>query len=75
MYVYRVLNSTINISWDIIWLNKIYKEWENARVTISAVEVEAIELPTGIDDIKSTTNATKDTEEERNKLNNNLLGQ
>jgi hypothetical protein len=40
-------------------LNKNYKEWMNDKTTISAVEEVKIELPTGIDKIKLTTNAPK----------------
>jgi hypothetical protein len=63
----RIFNFTINSminSCNIICLNKTYKEWNNAKITISAVEEETIKLPTGIDEIKLTTNATKYTEDE-----------
>jgi hypothetical protein len=64
--VYRMLNLTTNsiINYqDIIWLNKTYGEWENNKTTISTAEDDTIELPTGIDKSKSTTNATMDNEE------------
>jgi hypothetical protein len=60
-------NSIIN-SRDIIWLNKTYGEWKNNKATISTVEDDTIELPTGIDKLKLTTNATMDTEDESNEL-------
>jgi hypothetical protein len=47
-------------------LNKTYGEWKKNITTISTVEDDTIELPTGIDKIKLTTNATKDTEDEGN---------
>jgi hypothetical protein len=68
--VYRMLNLTTNSvinSCDIIWLNKAYKEWKNSITIISAVEEETIELPTGIDKIKISTNATKEIEDESKK--------
>jgi hypothetical protein len=74
--VCRMLNLTTNSitnSCDIIWLNKIYKEWKNSKTTTSAVEEETIELPTGIDNIKLNTNATKDTEDESNKLDKKVF--
>jgi hypothetical protein len=68
---YRMLNlttSSIINSRNIIRLNKIYKEWKNAKTIISAFEEETMELPTGISKMKLTTNASKDTEDESNKL-------
>jgi hypothetical protein len=38
----------------------------NNKTTISAAEDDTIELPTGIDKMKLTTNATKNTEDEDN---------
>jgi hypothetical protein len=67
--VYRMLNLTtnsINNSQDIIWLNKTYGEWKNNKTTISIAEYDTIELPTGIDKMNSTIDATKDTEDEGN---------
>jgi hypothetical protein len=67
--VYSMLNLTtksIIISQDIICLNKTYAEWKNNETTISNVEDDTIDLPTGIDKRKLITNATKDTEDERN---------
>jgi hypothetical protein len=49
-------NSIIN-SRDIIWLNKTYGEWKNNKTTISTVVDDTIELLTGIDKMKLTTNA------------------
>jgi hypothetical protein len=74
--VYRMLNSTtksIIDSQDIIWLNKIYGERKNNKTTISTVEDDSIELLTGIDKWKLTTNATKETEDESNKLDKKVL--
>jgi hypothetical protein len=68
--VYKMLNLTTNSiinSRDIIWLNKTYKEWKDYKATISNVEDDTIELPTGVDEIKLTENATKETEDESNK--------
>jgi hypothetical protein len=68
--VYRMLNSTTNSiinSQDIIWLNKTYSKWKDNKATISNVEDDSIELPTGVDKIKLTKNATKETEDESNK--------
>jgi hypothetical protein len=48
-------------------LNKTYKEWKNAKTTISADKEETIQLPTGIDKAISNTNTKKDTENESNK--------
>jgi hypothetical protein len=65
----RILNSTTNSiinSRDIVWLNKTYREWKDNKTTISTAEDDAIELPTGVDKIKLTNNATKDTEGEGN---------
>jgi 23S rRNA maturation-related 3'-5' exoribonuclease YhaM len=45
-------------------LNKTYRDCEKTKTTISTVGEETIELPTGIDKMKSTTKATKDTEVE-----------
>jgi hypothetical protein len=68
--VYRMLNlitnSIIN-SRDIIWLNKTCREWKDNKAAISNVEDATIELPTGVDEIKLTDNATKETEDEGNK--------
>jgi hypothetical protein len=67
--VYRMLNLTTNSiinSQDIIWLNKTYGERKNYKTTISTGENDTIELLTGIDKRKLTTNATKDTEDEGN---------
>jgi hypothetical protein len=67
--VYRMLNLTTNSiinSQDIIWLNKTYGEWKNNKATISTSEDDTIELPTGIDKRKLTTNAIQDTEDEGN---------
>jgi hypothetical protein len=47
-------------------LNKIYGEWKNNKTTISTTEDDTIELPTGIDKMKLTTNTTKDAEDEGN---------
>jgi hypothetical protein len=55
--VYRMLNLTTNSiinSQDIIWLNKTYREWKHNKATISNVDDDTIELPTGIDKIKLT---------------------
>jgi hypothetical protein len=63
--VYRMLNLTTNSiinSHDIIWLNKTYREWKKNKTTNSTAGDDTIELPTGIDKIKLTTNTTKDTE-------------
>jgi hypothetical protein len=49
--VYRMLNLTtysIINSRDIIWLNKTYREWKDNKTTISNVEDDTIELPTGM---------------------------
>jgi hypothetical protein len=69
--VYRMLNLSINsiINYrDIVWLNKTYGEWKNTKATISTTEDDTIELPTGIDKMKVTTNATKDTKDEGDEL-------
>jgi hypothetical protein len=74
--VFRMLNLTTNSiidSQDIIWLNKTCGEWKNNKTSISVVEDDTIELPTGIDKRKLTTNATKDTEEEGNDLNKKVF--
>jgi tRNA A37 threonylcarbamoyladenosine biosynthesis protein TsaE len=74
--VYRILNSTTNSiinSQDIIWLNKSYIEWKNDKATISTAEDDTIELLTGIDKRKSTTNAIKDTEDGGNKLDKKVF--
>jgi hypothetical protein len=55
-------------------LNRTYKEWKNFKTSISVDEEETIELPTGIDKTKVTTNATKDIEDESNKSDENVLG-
>jgi hypothetical protein len=68
--VYRMLNLATNSiinSRDIIWLNKTYKEWKENKATIFNVEDDIIELPTGVDKVKLTENATKETEDESNK--------
>jgi hypothetical protein len=68
--VYRMLNLTTNSiinSRDIIWLNKTYKELKENKSTISNVEDDILELPTGVYKVKLTENATKETEDERNK--------
>jgi hypothetical protein len=74
--VYRMLNlitnSIIN-SQDIIWLNKTYREWKDSKATISNPGDDTIELPTGIDKIKLTKNATKETEDESNKSDKKVL--
>jgi hypothetical protein len=74
--VYRMLNlnakSIIN-SRDIICLNKTYGEWKKNKTTISTAENDTIELPTGIDKIKLTINATNDTEDESNKSDKKVL--
>jgi hypothetical protein len=51
-------NSTVN-SHNIIWLDKTYREWKNAKTIISTVEEETIEFPTIIDKTKLTTKAKK----------------
>jgi hypothetical protein len=74
--VYRMLNLTTNSiinSRDINWLNKTYGEWKNNKTTISTVEDDTIEMLTGIDKIKLTTNATKDTDDESNELDKKFL--
>jgi hypothetical protein len=68
--VYRMLNFTTNSIINfrvIIWLNKTYREWKDNKTTISNVEDDTIELPTGVDKIKLTENATKYDEDESNK--------
>jgi hypothetical protein len=68
--VYRMLNLTTNSiinSREIIWLNKTYKEWKENKAKIFNVEDDIIELPTGVDKVKLTENATKETEDESNK--------
>jgi hypothetical protein len=75
--VCRMLNLTTNSiinSRDIIWLNKNYREWKDNKATISNVEDDTIELPTGVDKIKLTESATKETEDERNKSNKKVFG-
>jgi hypothetical protein len=60
--VYRMLNlTTISIinSRDTIWLNKTYGDWKNNKTTISNVDNDILELPTGFDKVKLTENATK----------------
>jgi hypothetical protein len=74
--VYRMLNLTTNSiinSRDIIWLNKTYGEWKNNKTTISTAEDDTIELPTGFDKRKSTTNTTEDNEDESNKSDKNVF--
>jgi hypothetical protein len=61
--VYRTLNLTTNSiinTRDIIWLNKTYGEWNINKTTLSIIEDDTIELPTGIDKMKLNTNATED---------------
>jgi hypothetical protein len=53
-------NSLINPQ-IIIWLNKTYEEWKNAKTTISADEEEKIGQSTGIRKTKSIVSSTKDT--------------
>jgi hypothetical protein len=75
-YVFRMLNLTTNSiinSRDIIWLNKTYGEWKSNKTTISTIEDDTIELPTGIDKRKLTTNATKDNEEKGNDLDKKVF--
>jgi hypothetical protein len=70
-----MLNSTTNSiinSRDIIWLKKTYGEWKNNK-TIYTTEDDIIELLTGIDKIKLTTNATKDNEEKGNESDKKVL--
>jgi hypothetical protein len=74
--VYRMLNLTTNSiinSRDIIWLNKTYREWKDNKATISNVEDDTIELLTGVDKVKLTENATKETDDESNKLDKNVF--
>jgi hypothetical protein len=40
-------------------MKKTYREWENNKTTISTVEDDTIELPTSIDNIKSTPKAKR----------------
>jgi hypothetical protein len=65
-------NSIIN-SRDIIWLNKTYRKWKDNKATISNVEDDTIELLTGVDKIKLTKNATKETENESNKFDKKVF--
>jgi hypothetical protein len=68
--VYRMLNLTSNSiinSQDISWLNKSYGEWKNNKTTNSTTENDTIELPTGVDKVKLTENAIKETEDESKK--------
>jgi hypothetical protein len=46
---------------------------EERQKTISTVKEEKIEQPTGIEKMKLTTNATKDTEDESNTSDNNVF--
>jgi hypothetical protein len=74
--VYRMLNlatNSITNSRDIIWLNKTYKEWKENKATIFNVEDDIIELMTGIDKVKLTENARKETEDESNKSNKKVF--
>jgi hypothetical protein len=74
--VYRMLNLTTNSminSWGIICLNKTYKEWKDNKAAISNAEDDTIELPTGVDKIKLTENATKEAEDESNKSDKKLF--
>jgi hypothetical protein len=67
--VYRMINLTTNSiinSQDIIWSNKTHREWKDNKATISNVEDDSIELLTGVDKIKLTENATKETKDESN---------
>jgi hypothetical protein len=64
-------NSIIN-SRDIIWLNKTYGEWKNNKTIISTSEDDTIQLPTGIDKVKLTLKATKNTEDEGNESDKNF---
>jgi hypothetical protein len=66
---YRMLNLSTNSiinSQDIIWLNKTYREWKENKATIFNVEDDTTELLTGVDKIKLTENARKETEDESN---------
>jgi hypothetical protein len=54
-------------------LNKTYGEWKNNKATIYTAEDDTIELPTGIDKRKLTTNSTKDTEDEGNDLDKKVF--
>jgi hypothetical protein len=74
--VYRMLNLTTNSiinSRDIIWLNKTYRESKDNKETISNVEDGTAELRTGVDKIKLTENATKEIEDESNKLDKKVF--
>jgi hypothetical protein len=73
---YRMLNFTTNSiinPRDIIWLNETYGEWKKNKTTISTLLDDTIELLTGIDKQKSTTNATNDTEDESNELDKKVF--
>jgi hypothetical protein len=75
-YVYRMLNLITNSifnSCDIILMKKTYGEWKNNKTKISTAEDETIELPTGINKVKLTTNVTKDNEEEGNELDKKVF--
>jgi hypothetical protein len=48
-------------------LNKTYKEWKENKTTIFNFEDDILELPTGVDKIKLTKDATKENEDESNK--------
>jgi hypothetical protein len=56
------------ISWIRKFLELCYRGRKDNKATISNIEDETIELPTGVDKIKLTENATKETEGESNKL-------
>jgi predicted transcriptional regulator len=74
--VYRILNLTTNSiinSQDIIWLNKNDRKWKDNKATISNVEDDTIELPTGVDKVKLTENAIKETEDKSNKLDKKVF--
>jgi hypothetical protein len=73
--VYRILNLTTNSiinSLDIIWLNKTYKECKQNK-TIFNVEDDILELPTGVNKVRLTENATKKNEDENNKLDKKVF--
>jgi hypothetical protein len=68
--VYRMLNLTTNPiinSQDIIWLNKLTENRRIIKQQYPIFEDDTIELLTGVDEIKLTENATKETEDESNK--------
>jgi hypothetical protein len=53
-------------------LNKTYGEWKNNKTIISTSEDDTIQLPTGIDKVKLTLKATKNTEDEGNESDKNF---